>query len=102
MAAKTATITARIQPDIKQQAEAVLDRLGIPVSVLIDSLYRQIIMTNGIPYDLTVPTLPTRDTMTDEEFNAMMQKGLDDIKAGRLVDIDEAFAQIDAVIKTAM
>ena len=46
---KTATVTARIQPEIKQQAEEVLEQLGIPVSVLIDSLYRQIIMTNSIP-----------------------------------------------------
>ncbi len=50
MATKTANVTARVHPDVKQQAEAVLEQLGIPVSVLIDSLYRQIIMTNSIPY----------------------------------------------------
>ena len=33
MATKTANVTARIQPNIKEQAEAILDRLGIPVSV---------------------------------------------------------------------
>lgn len=33
MAAKTANVTARIQPNIKEQAEEILDRLGIPVSV---------------------------------------------------------------------
>lgn len=36
MAAKTANVTARIQPDIKEQAEAILEKLGIPVSVFID------------------------------------------------------------------
>ena len=30
MATKTANVTARIQPNIKEQAEAILDRLGIP------------------------------------------------------------------------
>ncbi len=40
-------------------------KLGIPVSVLIESLYRQIIMTNIIPYSLSVPTIPTRDKMTE-------------------------------------
>ena len=40
MATKTANVTARIKPEIKEQAEAVLDRIGIPVSVLIDTLYR--------------------------------------------------------------
>lgn len=75
MAAKSANVTARVQPEIKQQAEAVLERIGLPVSVLIDTLYRQIIMTGGVPYSLTVPKLPTLDGMTTEQFNTMMEKG---------------------------
>lgn len=74
MATKSANVTARVQPEIKRQAEAVLERIGLPVSVLIDTLYRQIIMTGGVPYSLTVPNLPTRDSMTDEQFNVMMEK----------------------------
>ena len=72
MATKTANVTARVSPEIKQQAEEVLEQLGIPVSVLIDSLYRQIIMTNSIPYSFSVPALQTRDSMTDAQFNTMM------------------------------
>ena len=49
MATKTANVTARIQPNIKEQAEAILDRLGIPVSVFIDMTYRQVIMRDGVP-----------------------------------------------------
>ena len=64
MAVKTATVTARVQPEIKQQAEEILEHLGIPVSVLIDSLYRQIIMTNSIPYSFRIPSLQTRDSMS--------------------------------------
>lgn len=40
MATKTANVTARIQPNIKEQAEAILDRLGIPVSV--DEAFNQL------------------------------------------------------------
>ena len=50
MAAKTANATARIQPNIKEQAEAILERLGIPVSVFIDMTYRQVIMRDGVPF----------------------------------------------------
>ena len=75
MATKSANVTARVQPEIKRQAEAVLARFGLPVSVLIDTLYRQIIMTGGVPYSLTVPDLPTRGSMTDEQFNVMLEKG---------------------------
>lgn len=87
MATKSANVTARVQPEIKQQAEAVLEQIGLPVSVLIDTLYRQIIMTGGVPYSLTVPKLPTRDGMTDEQFNAMMEKGYQQAKSGRSIPI---------------
>ena len=94
MATKSASVTARVQPEIKRQAEAVLDRLGLPVSVLIDTLYRQIIMTGGVPYSLTVPKLPTRDILTDEQFNAMMEKGYNQAESGEGLSVDEAFAKI--------
>lgn len=94
MATKSANVTARVQPEIKQQAEAVLERIGLPVSVLIDTLYRQIIMTGGVPYSLTVPKLPTRDGMTDKQFNTMMEKGYGQAKSGQAVPIDDAFAKI--------
>lgn len=98
MATKTANVTARVHPDIKQQAEEVLEQLGIPVSVLIDSLYRQIIMTNSIPYSFSIPSIPTRDSMTDAQFNTMMSKGLEEAKAGQGMDIDDAFAEINKSI----
>lgn len=99
MTTKTATVTARIQPEIKQQAEEVLAQLGIPVSVLIDSLYRQIIMTNSIPYSFRVPAPQTRDTMTDEQFNRMMAKGLEEAKAEMGMDADDAFDEINKSIQ---
>ena len=89
-----ANVTARVQPEIKRQAEAILDKIGLPVSVLIDTLYRQIIMTGGVPYSLTVPNLPTRDSMTDAEFNTMMEKGYHQAKTGEGLSVDEAFAKI--------
>ena len=77
MATKTANVTARIQPNIKEQAEAILERLGIPVSVFIDMTYRQVIMRDGVPFSLDIPDkLATRDSITQAEFNTMMQKEL--------------------------
>ncbi len=45
----------RIQPDIKESAEAILERLGIPVSVFIDMTYGQVIMHDGVPFLLEIP-----------------------------------------------
>ena len=98
MSTKTANVTARIQPEIKQQAEKILEQLGIPVSVLIDSLYRQIIMTNSIPYSFSVPSLQTRDTITAVQFDEIMSKGLSEAKNGLGMDIDEAFDKINQSI----
>ncbi len=69
--------------------------LGLPVSVVINSLYRQIIMNNGLPFPLTIPrTIPSRDAMTKEEFDAMMLQGLEQAKTGQGLGLDEAFAKI--------
>jgi len=94
MATKSANVTARVQPEIKRQAEAVLEQLGLPVSVLIDILYRQIIMTGSVPFPLAVPKLPTRDSLSEEQFNAMMETGYNQAKSGEGLPIDDAFAKI--------
>ena len=99
MSAKTANVTARIQPEIKEQAEAILSQLGIPVSVFIDMAYRQVILRDGIPFSLELSAkLPTRDTMTRSEFDAMMQTGLDQATRGESSPLDEAFARLRAEI----
>ena len=99
MATKTANVTARIQPNIKEQAEAILDRLGIPVSVFIDMTYRQVIMRDGVPFSLDIPDkLATRDSITQAEFDTMMQTGLAQAKRIDAVSVDEAFNQLNAQI----
>lgn len=94
MSTKSAIVTARVQPDIKQKAEAILENLGLPVSVLIDTLYRQIIMTGGVPYSLSVPNLTTRDKMTNEQFNKMIEKGYEQAMEGVGLSVDDAFLKI--------
>mgnify|MGYP001463745410 FL=1 len=97
MATKTANVTARIQPNIKEQAEAILDRLGIPVSVFIDMTYRQVIMRDGVPFSLDIPDkFATRDSITKAEFDTVMQTGLSQAKRNDSVSVDEAFEQLKA------
>ena len=56
--AKSSNVMARVEPEIKEQAEGILAQLGLPVSVVINSLYRQIIMRNGLPFSMTAASLP--------------------------------------------
>lgn len=64
--AKSSNVVARVEPEIKEQAEGILAQLGLPVSVVINSLYRQIIMCNGLPFSMTVPNDSTaREAVND-------------------------------------
>ena len=88
-----------VQKYIKEQAEAILDRLGIPVSVFIDMTYRQVIMRDGVPFSLDIPDkLATRDSITQAEFDTMMQTGLAQAKRIDAVSVDEAFNQLKSEI----
>lgn len=95
MAAKTSNVLARVEPDIKEQAEAVLAQLGVPVSTVINMLYRQIILTQSIPFRLALPTVPTaRDEMSKAEFDEMMEAGLAQAQAGQGVTLDACFRHL--------
>ncbi len=68
MAEKTATLNLRVNPTVKEQAEKVLSRLGIPMSIAIDMYLNQISLTGGIPFAVTLPKVPdaiNADLMTN-------------------------------------
>lgn len=95
MASKTANVTARIKPDIKETAEAILERLGIPVSVFIDMTYRQVIMHDGVPFSVDIPqSLPSRDALSAVEFDTMMRTGLEQAKKDDSLSASEVFQNL--------
>ena len=95
MALKTANVMARVEPAVKEQAESIMDMLGIPASVVINTLYKQIIMTRSIPFPLSVPAAPAaRDEMDEAAFHAMMQRGLDEANADQSRSASEVFAEL--------
>ena len=96
MAVKTASVNSRMRVDIKQQAEGILERLGIPRSAAMDMFYRQIIAHNGIPFSVTLPvSVPARDEMTKAQFDQMMATGLKQAKEDDSFDVDEVFAELE-------
>ena len=62
---KTATLNLRVNPTVKERAEAVLSKLGVI----------------------------NADLMTDEQIHEKLQKGYDDMQAGRIQDAASAFAK---------
>jgi DNA-damage-inducible protein J len=63
--ARTAMIHARLTPEIKENAEAILKELGISVSSAYELFYRQIIAHRGLPFDARIPTQETIQAMQD-------------------------------------
>ena len=59
---KTTTVRARIQPELKQHAEAIFARLGINATQAITMFYKQVEMRGGLPFDVAVPTSTTKKT----------------------------------------
>jgi addiction module RelB/DinJ family antitoxin len=91
---KTTTLNLRVNPKVKQRAEEVLSQLGMPMSTAIDIYLKQISMTGGIPFAVTLPKAPeaiNADLMTDKELHEKLQKGYDDMETGRVLNAAEAF-----------
>lgn len=91
---KTTTLNLRVNPIVKQRAEEVLTRLGIPMSTAIDIYLNQISLTGGIPFAVTLPRIPSvlnADLMTAEEIRTKLQEGYDDLRAGNVQNAASAF-----------
>ena len=95
MATKTANVLARVEPETKEKAESIMAKLGVPASVVINMLYKQIILTKSIPFPLSLSAAPLAlDEMDAAAFDAMMQKGLDEAKADHSRSASEVFAAL--------
>lgn len=97
MAVKSANLYARIEPDLKEQAESILNALGIPASNAITMFYKQIVLQRGIPFAMRLPSYEapvSYDALTKEQFDAEMEKGMADIRGGRVYSADETAAEI--------
>ena len=97
---KDSTVSARVENDVKNEAEDILQKLGVPVSVVINSLYRQIIYHHGIPFSLTVPSEPrTLDAMSDAELDAKLQHSYAQSAAGEGRPLGDVFDDLERNLK---
>lgn len=94
--AKTANLYARIEPDVKEQAEAILSALGIPASNAINMFYKQIILQRGLPFEVKMPAarLANVSVLSDDKVDTELEKGYADMKEGRTKSVKSAFADI--------
>lgn len=94
--ARTSNVFARVEPEIKEQAEQVLDQLGIPMSNAVGMFLRQVVLQRGLPFEVKLPhEAPVAyGALSKEQFNAEIEKGMADIRAGRVYSADDIEAEM--------
>ncbi len=92
---KSASVNVRINENIKQHAESILEDLGISRAVAIDLFYRQIILHNGLPFDLKLntPPLSTSD-FSPSELEDILSRGVEETNNGHGRSAKEFFATL--------
>ncbi len=80
---KTMMITTRVEPKVKKNAGSVLKELGLSLSEAINLFLHQVILHEGLPFDVKKPNLKTEKAMRNslKGKNLKRYKSLDELKA---------------------
>lgn len=62
---KTAMIRARMEPDLKEEAEEVLAKVGLSPTEAIRLFYRQVSLQGGLPFEVRLPNTATRSAILE-------------------------------------
>lgn len=94
--AKTANLYTRIDPKLKEQAEYILNSLGLPPSSAITMFYKQVVLQQGLPFDVKLGYNKPLDisSMSKDTLNAELEKGYQSILSGNVNPADEVFESL--------
>ena len=56
---KSATVRARIEPELKSKVEDIFHKLGLSTTEAITIFFKQVSQENGIPFSLKLPNKET-------------------------------------------
>lgn len=98
--ANTSAVYARIDNDLKNKAEDILSRLGISPTSAVQMLYSQIILHNGMPFELKIPVeVPiSLGSMNKQQLDYELLKGFNSLKSERIYTADEIDAEFNEEI----
>ena len=76
--ADTTPVYARIDTNLKNQSEAILNRLGISLSSFISMMLSQVVLHEGLPFEVRIPEKPiAAGALTKEELEKELEKGIE-------------------------
>ena len=78
---RTATVRARIEPDLKADVEKVFNSVGLSTTEAINLFYNQVRLRHGLPFPVEIPNETTRRTFeaTDRGDDLHTHESLDDM-----------------------
>ena len=81
--AKTEMIRARVEPDLKRNAEELFSELGLSATEAITLFYRQVTLHRGLPFDVKVPNAETLSALRQARDGVGLTEysGLDSLRA---------------------
>ena len=65
--AKTAVISARIDPELKESAERTFRDLGLTTTQAITLFLKQVELQRGLPFPVKIPNEATRSALEDAQ-----------------------------------
>ena len=80
---KQTTVSARVDEELKIDAEEILSELGVSLSSSIAMFLKQVVLNKGLPFAVTLNKPIDMSNLSKEEFDYEMQKAFDDLKNGR-------------------
>ena len=82
--AKTEFIRARVEPELKTQAEEILSKLGLSPTDAITLFYVQVTLHGGLPFEVRIPNTETIDALLQANAGSGLNKyaDLEALKSG--------------------
>ena len=74
-----ATVTARVDENVKKEAEILFKKIGLNMSTAMNLFLKKCILEQGIPFELKVPNRETRKILDEVEKGVGLSKTFDSI-----------------------
>ena len=78
---KTATVRARIEPELKKNVEDIFEQLGLSTTEAINLFYKQVELHHGLPFTVKIPNQETKATFekTDRQEELVDCENVEDM-----------------------
>ena len=76
MATPTVSLSVRLDPVLKKQAEVFLENVGMSMSTAINLYLRRIVLEQKIPFEISLPQLPSKTLAALQEAEELKNPGV--------------------------